>query len=164
MTERILVAGCGNVLLSDDGFGVEVVRRLAEDDPPTDVRLFDAGIRGLHLAYEMTEYGYVILVDALSLGDPPGTLVVLEPDEARGAAVPDAHSMHPRAVLDLVAAITDTPPECVIVGCEPESLAEGHGLTAPVEAAIPNAIQLVRGMIAKRVQHDPAEPTKEGTP
>ncbi|MFD1045909.1 peptidase M52, partial [Kibdelosporangium lantanae] len=40
----ILVAGVGNVFLGDDGFGVEVVRRLAESDVPTGVRVADYGI------------------------------------------------------------------------------------------------------------------------
>ena len=35
--KRVLVAGVGNVFLGDDGFGVEVVRRLARRELPEGV-------------------------------------------------------------------------------------------------------------------------------
>ena len=65
---RVLVAGVGNVFLGDDGFGVEVARRLAGERLPGWVRVGD-GIRGVHLAYELLEgYEAAILVDAAPAG------------------------------------------------------------------------------------------------
>ena len=79
---RVLVAGIGNVFLGDDGFGVEVVRRLDPDRLPADVDVADYGIRGVHLAYDLLDgrHDVLVLVDALPLGEPPGTLAVLEVD------------------------------------------------------------------------------------
>ncbi|MGH2389629.1 MAG: hydrogenase maturation protease, partial [Chloroflexota bacterium] len=51
MSRRILVAGIGNIFLADDGFGVEVVQRLADRTMPAGVEVLDYGIRGLDLAY-----------------------------------------------------------------------------------------------------------------
>ncbi|MHB1433303.1 MAG: hydrogenase maturation protease, partial [Streptosporangiaceae bacterium] len=88
MTERVLVAGIGNIFLSDGGFGVEVARRLAELDLPDWVRVGDYGISGMHLAYDLAEgYGTAILIDATPRGGTPGTVYVLEP-EAPAAAAP----------------------------------------------------------------------------
>jgi hydrogenase maturation protease len=68
MTGGVLVAGIGNIFLSDDGFGVEVVNRLAATPLPTGVRVEDFGIRGVHLAYELLDgCDGLILVDALSI-------------------------------------------------------------------------------------------------
>ena len=53
----MLVAGIGNIFLSDDGFGVEVANRLAGRPLPDGVRVADFGIRGVHLAYELLD-GY----------------------------------------------------------------------------------------------------------
>ena len=53
MSGRILVAGIGNMFLGDDGFGVEVVQRLAERELPEDVEVGDFGIRGMDLAYAL---------------------------------------------------------------------------------------------------------------
>ena len=84
MSGRVLVAGIGNVFLGDDGFGVEVVRRLAAVSLPDGVDVADYGIRGVHLAYDLLDgrYDTVVLVDALPLEEPPGTLAVLEADPA----------------------------------------------------------------------------------
>ena len=67
----ILVAGVGNIFLSDDGFGPEVVRHLAgESQPlPPQARLVDYGIRGMHLAYDLLE-GYAALVLIRDPGQP----------------------------------------------------------------------------------------------
>ena len=77
MTQRILVAGIGNLFLGDDGFGPEVVRRLVEpgQDPLAyDVRVVDYGIRGMHLAYDQLDgYAALVLVDALPFDDPKKT-------------------------------------------------------------------------------------------
>ncbi|GAA2775096.1 hydrogenase maturation protease [Nonomuraea dietziae] len=86
MSRKVLVAGVGNVFLGDDGFGVEVAGRLlSEAGLPDGVVVADFGIRGIHLAYELLAgYDEVILVDAVPMDEPPGTLAVLEPslDEA----------------------------------------------------------------------------------
>ena len=67
MTARVLVAGIGNLFLGDDGFGPEVVRRLAAGgQPPPGVQVTDYGIRGMHLAYDLLDgWDALILVDAL---------------------------------------------------------------------------------------------------
>ena len=64
---RTLVAGIGNIFFGDDGFGVEVARRLAGRPMPDGVRVEDFGIRGVHLAYELLDgYDILVLVDALA--------------------------------------------------------------------------------------------------
>lgn len=81
MKSGLLVAGIGNIFLSDDGFGVEVVSRLAGADLPDGVRVTDYGIRGMHLAYDLASgYESAILIDAAPRGDAPGTVYVIEPD------------------------------------------------------------------------------------
>lgn len=73
VTDRVLVAGVGNLFLSDDGFGPEVVRALAGADTlPPGVRVVDYGIRGMHLAYDLLDgYDALVLVDACPGGGRP---------------------------------------------------------------------------------------------
>ena len=70
----VLVAGVGNILRSDDGFGVEVARRLTErGDLPAGVEVVDFGIRGVHLAYQLLDgYAGLLLVDVVHRDGPPG--------------------------------------------------------------------------------------------
>ncbi|MFL5755300.1 MAG: hydrogenase maturation protease [Chloroflexota bacterium] len=153
MTASILVAGVGNIFLSDDGFGVEVANRLAAESFPEDVRVAEFGIRGIHLAYELLEgYRTAILVDALSRGDAPGTVYVFEPDlDAPAAPLPDGHTMHPRAVIDYLRSLGGPPVRFLVVGCEPASLDEGIGLSEPVTAAVEPAVGLVHELVEREL-------------
>jgi len=151
MPPRVLVAGIGNVLLGDDGFGVEVVRRLSETPFDDRVAVADFGIRGMHLALELSsgQYDGAILVDAVPRGEEPGTLCAIEPDvidEASPAV--DAHSLTPAAVLAWVKRLGGSPGRVVIVGCEPLSVEESLCLSEPVAAAIDNAVKMVRDLAA----------------
>lgn len=163
----MLVAGLGNVFLGDDGFGVEVVRRLAAEPQPEGVRVADFGIRGLHLAYELLDgYDTVVLVDAGSRGGAPGELHLLEvspddlpdlatPDELVGAGgVLDAHAMTPDAVLALLATLGGSPGRVLVLGCEPAVVDERMGLSPPVEAAVDVALAELRALIAARGEVD----------
>ncbi|WP_169981439.1 MULTISPECIES: hydrogenase maturation protease [unclassified Microbispora] len=148
---RTLVAGVGNVFLGDDGFGVAVARHLAATGVPDGVAVGDFGIRGIHLAYELTSgYDLAILVDAVPAGRAPGTLCVLEPTSPEPADLVDAHAMTPGAVLTLASGL-DLPRggRVLLVGCEPADVSPGMDLSPPVAAAVPEAAGLVLELIAK---------------
>jgi hydrogenase maturation protease len=164
---RILVAGVGNVLLGDDGFGVEVARCLLAEPAtlPAAARVVDFGTRAVHLAYELLEgYDGVVLVDAMARGEAPGTVFVFEPDlapvaeDAAGALLDapmmDAHSMHPAAVLRMALGLGARLPFVRVVGCEPADIDpafEGSiGLSAPVLDAVERAARVVRDLVQVR--------------
>jgi hydrogenase maturation protease len=143
---RVLVAGIGNIFLGDDGFGVAVANRLAAEGLPAEVAVRDFGIRGLHLAYEMLDGGYdtTVLVDAVPRGGAPGTVYLLEPEIGEAAdGTPDGHAMDPGTVLGMLRRLGGVPRRVLIVGCEPESVEERMGLSAPVEAAVGEAVRCV---------------------
>jgi hydrogenase maturation protease len=144
------VAGIGNVFQSDDGFGVEVAVRLATRELAAGVRVEDFGIRSVHLAYELLEgYDALILVDAVPMGDAPGTLAVIEPETAAGAEAAgvevlavDAHTMSPDVVLATLGRLGGSVERIRIVGCQPADLRGGMGLTPAVDAAVDRAVDL----------------------
>ncbi len=166
MTARILVAGIGNIFLSDDAFGVEVAQRLSGRPLPDGVRVEDYGIRGMHLAYDLLEgYDALVLVDAVPMGEPPGTLAVIEPEPAPPSSlegeggvpreVVDAHTMSPHLVLATLAHLGGSVDRIVIVGCQPGHLDEGIGLSPAVRGAVTPAVDLCSELIAESAQ--PAE-------
>jgi hydrogenase maturation protease len=149
---RALVAGLGNVLLGDDGFGVEVARRLRALPLPDGVRVGDFGVRALHLAFELLEpYEAVILVDAVARGARAGTVCVLEADvaELEASDVPDAHSLHPAAVLRVARSLGAKLERVRVVGCEPGDTSERIGLSPPVERAVPSAVRIVQRLLTR---------------
>jgi hydrogenase maturation protease len=155
---KILVAGIGNIFLGDDGFGVEVVKRLLQRQFPESVRVMDYGIRGFDLAFALQDdYDVTILVDATSRGGEPGTLYTIEPDlsdlediEAREGVI-ETHGMNPMNVLRMVKAMGSQFHRILLVGCEPATFGpEGQGemgLSEPVEAAVDSAVELVEKLV-----------------
>jgi hydrogenase maturation protease len=151
MQKQILVAGVGNAWLQDDAFGGEVARRIEAQGVPDGVTVMDVGTGGLDLAYElMRGYDALVLIDASSRGEEPGTLYVIEPDLADFApSIEDGdainpHGMDPATVLRFVNAAGGFSGKVVVIGCEPGEVEEvGLGLTPAVEAAVAHAVRLV---------------------
>jgi hydrogenase maturation protease len=156
MTPRILVAGIGNMFLGDDGFGVEVARRMAMRPLPEGVRLIDFGIRGMDLVYALLDdWDAVIFVDASPRGQAPGTLSLIEPhlSEDRQASI-DTHGMDPVKVLALARELGAPSRGTYVVACEPGVLIDGENspdvlveLSVPVLGAIDPAVEMVMNLI-----------------
>ncbi|MCW2885927.1 MAG: hybD [Streptosporangiaceae bacterium] len=150
---KTLVAGVGNIFLGDDGFGVEVARRMARDPARDGVRVADYGIRGLHLAYELMDgYDVLILVDAVDRGGVPGTLYVIEPEPAgetpgEAAGPVDGHDLTPEAVLRMLASLGGELGRVLVVGCQAGDVGEGIGLSPPVARAVDDAAGVVRELL-----------------
>ena len=148
---RILVAGVGNAWLRDDGFGGEVARRLERRELPADVAVMDTGTGGLDLAYEvMRGYDALLLIDISRQGGEPGTLYVMEADEASvDGAIEDGeainpHGMDPQTVLRFVKSAGAWPGRVIVIACEPLQVEEmGWGLSPAVLAAVDRAVELV---------------------
>jgi hydrogenase maturation protease len=147
----VLVAGVGNAWLRDDGFGGEVVRRLSTHELPAGLSVMDAGTGGLDLAYEvMRGYDALVILDVSKQGGEPGTLYVIEPDEAStGGGIEDGelinpHSMDPQTVLRFVKSIGAWPGRVMVIACEPAEVDEmGWGLSEEVGKAVDRAVDLV---------------------
>jgi hydrogenase maturation protease len=106
-TQRILIAGIGNIFLGGDAFGVEVAQQMSRLALPEGVRVADFGIRGFDLAYALLDdYDATIMVDATPRGGAPGTLYLIEPDldmlNSLGTPAAETHNLDPMKVLQLV--------------------------------------------------------------
>jgi hydrogenase maturation protease len=160
MTGRLLIAGVGNIFLSDDGFGVEVAHRLAEQQLPDWVQVTDYGIRGMHLAYDLAGgFDAAILVDTTQRGGEPGTVYVIEPEQPAGQSGPpdieslasnpmfNAHGMQPDVVFGMLAMLGEQVKDVLVVGCEPATVDYGMGLSEAVAAAVDDAVRLVLELV-----------------
>ena len=157
---RIVVAGFGNVLRGDDGFGLEVVTRLASKALPEGVVVLDVGIGGIHLVQDLMGEpadGLVVL-DALDAGREPGTLLVMRPDvldvrtldvHARRDHLADMHYATPERALMLASGMGVLPERTLLVGCQPSDPdAIGEGLSVAVASAVEPAVAEVRRIVS----------------
>lgn len=156
---RTLIAGFGNVLRGDDGFGIAVLDRLqARGELPPDVTLLEVGTGGLQLAQALLDpCDRLIIVDAMTHGGAPGNLYVQRVESVDAAREVDLHLAVPAAALAVAKALQALPREVYIVGCEPEQVDELHmGLSPAVEAVIARAVAAIDELVAST---EPAEVT-----
>jgi hydrogenase maturation protease len=144
---QILIAGVGNLLLSDDGVGVHAVREL-QQQPIPGVLVVDIGTAILHALSFLESVERVLIIDAARGGKAPGTVYLFEADRPpTGQPMTSIHAMGLREALRLLP-LGKSRPRLAILGVEPQSLAYGMNLTAPVQAALPRVISLARETVA----------------
>lgn len=157
---RVLIAGMGNVLRCDDGFGVEVAQRLAaaKESLPATVKIVEVGIGGVHLVQElMLGYDVLIVIDLIDREDTPGTVHVLQAEVPdldgwtegdRQDFLADMHYATPTKALILAKALDALPPKAFIVGCQPADVDDiGIGLSDVVEEAVTATIGEIRKIV-----------------
>lgn len=157
---RVLIAGVGNLLRGDDGFGVAVAQKLLETNKYGDnVTILEAGIAGIPLVQElMNGYDMLIIADTVHRGGLPGTIYLLEPEvpdlqekfsNDLHQSLADAHYSDPSKVLILAKALNVLPPKVFLIGCEPAGYDElGADLSPPVRRAVRVALEKIESLIA----------------
>lgn len=139
----LLVLGLGNVLCGDDGLGVAAIESLKRRyRVPVGVRVLDGGTLGLSLLTHIRASDDVIIVDAISGGGPPGTLVRLEAEEV-APAVRHRLSCHQVGVADLLDALDllgAYPRRLILLGLVPETLELDYGCSPAVKAKLPELV------------------------
>ena len=164
MTARVLVAGIGNVLFGDDGFGVAVVDHLAKGPRAEGVVFMSAGIRGFDLTSALLDgYEAAVLVDTANRGGAPGTLYLIEPTVYEASAPEgfdievDPHRLEPSRVLALANAMGARLAWLRVVACEPSGPWEMNAALSPeVQAAVEPAAQLVHELVTEALARSDA--------
>lgn len=142
---EIVIAGCGNMLFGDDGYGPAVVEKLLELELPDNVKAVDVGLGGPHFCFNMLENGVtrkLIIIDIVDFGAVPGTLTRLRVEDLPPGSYRDAHSW---ALTEPLNRLKDRV-DITIIGCQPKSVPAPDveiGISAEVEEAIPLTIQVV---------------------
>ena len=147
---RVLVLGVGNLLLQDDAAGLRMLEELSSRDFGSEVDFVDGGTQGLALLGQFAGRHALIILDAVALGDPPGTIHVLRGDDLDGLRAKRSSTSHESNALELLAyarLLGYEPPEVFVVGIEPESIRTGIGLSDTVEAVMPDALAYATALI-----------------
>lgn len=143
----ILVLGIGNLLLNDEGIGIQIVKEL-EAEGIEGADLMDGGTAGFHLLGFIQDYPTVIVVDASLDQYPAGNVRVLNPTYA--SDFPKQLSAHEIGLKDLLdaACLQGTKPEFYLVAISIKDFQEmGMELSLEVQKAIPTAITAIRNLV-----------------
>jgi hydrogenase maturation protease len=135
---QITILGIGNILLTDEGFGVRVIEKLFDEyEFPDHVAVVEGGVLGIHLLGTLSKADHLIVVDAVKNKQPPGTLYRLEKEELpeRILMKNSLHQTDFLETLTLCQMIDKAPETVVVLGAEPEDI-ETHSVElTPVVAA-----------------------------
>lgn len=156
---EVLVIGLGNVLMSDDGFGVYVVDELKKKDWPPEVSILEVGTSVVCYLEEISQSRSVIAVDAVRAGGKSGSVYRLVcgdimnlPDDRR-----DAHGFLLPDVIKLARGTTGFPVNLIIFGMEPLDLGFGNQLSPVARKSLPEVIDAVAKEIENLLAHAPED-------
>lgn len=140
---KTVVLGLGNVLHGDDGAGAQAISRLRVDPRvPADVSLVEGGTLGLELLPYVWDCARLIVIDAVDVGEPPGTVVRMSAEQLN--SLPGNSSVHQLGVSDLLVALrvlADRQPEVVLLGVQPGSTDWSCALSPSVAASIDSLVE-----------------------
>ena len=150
---KTLVAGFGNLLLGDDGFGVEVIRRFVARGVPQSVEAVEVGIGGFDFVLKLMDgFERVVVVDLVRRGGAPGTVTAFVPCAAettlRSGERIDPHIAEPSRAMRLARQLNVLPASITVVGCEPASCDVGIGLTPQVAEGVERALDAIDSVIS----------------
>lgn len=170
MRRQAIVLGIGNILWADEGFGVRAVEALnAGWRAGHDVRVVDGGTQGLALLPVVEDADFLVILDAVDFGLPPGTLMTAIDDEVPRYLTAKKLSLHQTSFQDVLALAQlrgSAPARMVLIGVQPLDLdSYGGGLSPPVAAQVSAAATLARQHLAaaghlmtRRLPGDVAQP------
>ena len=154
---QVLVLGLGNLLMSDDGFGVLAAQKLMQKTWPPGVAVMDTGTAAFYFLEEISLSRHVIAVDALRAGGKPGTIYRLSGADimhppggwraAHGFTLPD--------VIALARKISRYPTDVLIYGVEPFDLSFGNPLSPVLKKTLSKVVGQVAGEIDRLLSNCP---------
>jgi len=142
------VIGLGNSLMQDDGIGVHAVRQLMPEPLPGAL-LLEVGTDVFSAVSWLESVPWVLAIDAMEAGGPPGTIYQCDLSEIAGATRP--LSLHE---LSLVAVMEFIPParrpSVTVLGVQPHVVGYGLSPSPPLSEALPQVVQAARSIVMRR--------------
>ena len=140
LRKDIVVIGLGNELLSDEGVGVYMVRRLSQQqDKFPLVDFVDAGSAGLNLLHLIANRKKAVIIDCAKMGAEPGEMWRFTTDEVQSVKKLSHFSLHEADILQVInlsRRLGECPGQMVIFGIEPKSLKPGQELSSTLSTKI----------------------------
>jgi hydrogenase maturation protease len=148
-----LILGFGNILLGDDGAGVQLVERLRAQLPGSACEFVDGGTMSFSLLSHVETANALLVIDAAELGKPAGATELFENEEMDGfLKSARRRTVHEVGLVDLLdmARLRDCLPHRRALLCiQPALIDWSESLSPAVEAAFGQASALARAVLAR---------------
>jgi len=153
MTEakRKVVLGLGNTLNRDEGLGVQALKLLsAQLGDQTPFELLDGGVLGLNLLMVVEDCSHLLLLDAVNVGKPAGTVAELRKEEIplyAGVKL-SQHQITFQEVLGLANIRGFLPEHLHLIGIQPEDISVGLEMSPCVINALPEVVDRAKAILS----------------
>lgn len=145
--KSIGIMGLGNLLLSDEGFGVHCIQYLEKNyQLPENVEVIDGGTGGILLAPFIEEHDELYVIDVVDIEDAPGSVHYFTDADMRCGDIQTRMSPHQVGMLDIldICRIRGMVPDKVhFIAVVPESLEPGMELTPLLQGRIKDVLQVL---------------------
>ena len=142
--------GAGNILMRDDGVGVEVMKRLQTRSFDVPVEFFDAGTAIQDVLPQVADAQAVVVVDALQADDEPGSLFKLTPEDLQDDLDEQRLSLHQVSLLEFIqlAKLSGSRvPPVTLFGVVPAEVGWCLGLSPTLEGQLDKIVQTIHDEI-----------------
>ena len=144
---KTLIFGAGNLLLSDEGFGVHFINYLQDKYVfPEDVELYDGGTLGIMVTHKLEDADHVYLVDVIEAKGEPGDIYRYEKADFMLGKLPIKMSPHQIGIQEVLALseLRDRCPEKIsLFGVIPSSYEAGVELSPLLAEKLPELAELI---------------------
>jgi hydrogenase maturation protease len=149
------VLGLGNPIMADDGLGLAALARLRDAWDVDGVELVDGGTWGMNLLPIIEDAGRLLFLDAIRLGDPPGTLHELERDQLPRylSHKLSTHQIDLKEILALAEFRGRLPEATIALGVEPAQVEMSTLLSPQVQGRLEDMVGRAVGVL-RRWGHD----------
>lgn len=141
-----MVLGVGSILMMDEGIGIRAIEELQNRYIfPENVELLDGGTSGIELLSYISGKDYLLIIDAIKGGMPPGTVLKVDGEDVH-AKFRTRISPHQIGIADLLASACLTgelPKRLVLYGIEPKTIQMGIGFSEEVKAGFEHLLEVV---------------------
>lgn len=147
------VVGVGSMVMGDDGVGYHAIEALEDCSLPEGTSLTHAGTTAFLALEAMSGADRALVVDALALEEPPGTIREFRLD-CPDVDAPEV-TMHDYSFTDALAVgdvAYDVPDRVRLLGVVPEQLDPAVELSEPVAAALPELVSRIEQRLAEDAQ------------
>lgn len=163
-TKKIGIAGIGNLLLRDEGFGVHVVHYLQNNyDFPENIDIQDVGTAGIYMAPFLEACDPVLVIDVVDIAGEPGSFHFYSLQDVKAGTFQTRMSPHQLGLLEIVEVCKlrgEAPEQVEFYTIIPKELTESIELSDVAEARMVE----VSEMILKRLDELGVQYTKKDVP
>ena len=140
--ERVVVAGIGNPIRSDDFVGVKIVQNL-KSKVSERVYLIECETVPESFLQPIVEFNptHVLLIDAAILGLKPGETRLIDPERIADFPAISTHMLPLRVFCEYLAATTKAKIALLLI--EPKNVEFGEGLTPEVQITAENITKIL---------------------